>query len=371
MKKIVIIVSVILLSRSFCFGQEIAFETPSPKIIKLNVQFKGITLQNIKKDDVKNNHLAISSSDSTVVKYNTIVFNSDSTKANISVTGIGYGFADIEVKAGNNSIQRRIFVSSLPSIDTTLMVMADTITSLRTQLLLPKEAPIPPNDTVTVPIGTKTLKEQILNTIPFILAALLLVLLGLLFFFYNKIKANKKDIKDLEKTIEDYTLRIDDNEKKLREQNNLTSEKGAWENEERRLKDRIGELQNEIDKLKKNSEGSTIIPHKSSPPPPPPAPQPQSLYADAIIEGKFNRVQEQPDDDTIFELKLNKLSETRANVTIYAAAHRRVIARPSFLDGCDKQILGNTAVIMLREGVATKDGSGKWNITITPEVKIS
>ena len=99
--------------------------------------------------------------------------------------------------------------------------------------------------------------------------------------------------------------------------------------------------------------------------------QPQSLYADSVFEGIFNCVNEQPDDDTIFELKLNNPDDTVAKVIVYAPAQKKVIANPSYLEGCEKQILGNTAVSTQREGIARKVGGGKWIITTPPEVKIS
>lgn len=100
-------------------------------------------------------------------------------------------------------------------------------------------------------------------------------------------------------------------------------------------------------------------------------PQSLSLYADAIIDGKFNRVTEEPDSRSVFELKLLKANDTKANVVIYQAAYARVIANPSFLEGCEKQILGSTTVTLLREGIAHTDSSGKWSLTTVPEVKIS
>ncbi|MDR1848011.1 MAG: hypothetical protein LBR17_07865 [Bacteroidales bacterium] len=102
--------------------------------------------------------------------------------------------------------------------------------------------------------------------------------------------------------------------------------------------------------------------------------QPKTLYADAIIDGKFHRVKEVADEsETNFELKLNRASDTTAKVVVYQGAYRRILANPSFLEGCEKQLIGNnyTAVSMLKDGVAQKESDGKWRITTTPEVKIS
>jgi len=101
---------------------------------------------------------------------------------------------------------------------------------------------------------------------------------------------------------------------------------------------------------------------------------PQTLYADAIIGGRFNRVKEQPDaNESNFELRLARASDTTAKVAVYPDAYRRILANPSFLEGCEKQIMSNspTSVATTREGVAQKDGDGKWRITTTPEVRIS
>ncbi|GHT02193.1 hypothetical protein AGMMS49525_05300 [Bacteroidia bacterium] len=111
-------------------------------------------------------------------------------------------------------------------------------------------------------------------------------------------------------------------------------------------------------------------------PQPVPQNQPKSFYADAIIDDKFNRVKETADEnETNFELKLNRASDTTAKVVVYQGAYRRILANPSFLEGCEKQlsVSGNnyTSVIMIKEGIAQKDSDGKWRITTTPEVKIS
>jgi hypothetical protein len=99
--------------------------------------------------------------------------------------------------------------------------------------------------------------------------------------------------------------------------------------------------------------------------------QQKSLYADAIIDGKFNRVRETPNEDSIFELKLNHAGDTRATVVVYKPAYKRVIVHPSFLNGCENQILGMSNVKMQKEGVAVKDENGNWCIKAKPQVKIS
>lgn len=97
---------------------------------------------------------------------------------------------------------------------------------------------------------------------------------------------------------------------------------------------------------------------------------PVSLYADSIVNGRFNKVRQQPDDDTIFELELKSGNDGRALVRIYEGAYRRILANPSFLDGCDRQMIGNSSVEIQREGVAERDENDKWIMSVKPSVII-
>jgi hypothetical protein len=139
--------------------------------------------------------------------------------------------------------------------------------------------------------------------------------------------------------------------------------------DEEKLKEMVTSIVREI--LSQNHQNQEAVDEPKPQPTVHVQPQPQSLYADFIIDGKFSKVTEQPANNSIFELKLAKAGDTQANVVIYSAAYERVIANPSFLEGCEKQITGNTNVAMQREGIAQKDGSGKWIITTIPEILIS
>lgn len=86
----------------------------------------------------------------------------------------------------------------------------------------------------------------------------------------------------------------------------------------------------------------------------------RTLYADSIIDGYFNKVTEKANDDTTFELHVTK---NGANVSVYSDAIRRIIANPSFLDGCDKQIIGNRIVEIKDKGFAQIQMNGKWKLT--------
>jgi hypothetical protein len=85
------------------------------------------------------------------------------------------------------------------------------------------------------------------------------------------------------------------------------------------------------------------------------------LYADAIIDGFFNKVKEIPNEDTIFELHLK--NNDSATFTIFSGANQLITKRPEFLEGCDKQVLRNSAnVKIIKKGETQKQSNGKWKI---------
>lgn len=87
-----------------------------------------------------------------------------------------------------------------------------------------------------------------------------------------------------------------------------------------------------------------------------------TLYADAIIDDYFVKVRNVPNEDSLFVLHLN--GENLADFVIYQPAYQRVIANPSFLTGCEKQILGDIMQLeILSEGKAQREVStGKWKV---------
>lgn len=206
------------------------------------------------------------------------------------------------------------------------------------------------------------LKINLGNTFPnyviFILSGLVL---GLLIFTLIVNRMKNKKISFISNRKEHYkTLYKDTEEEKV----SLSNLKTNLSSEIFQLKKEKENLQSEIRVLQQNSRNKeeTKIQDKIQ--------IPHSLYADSIINGQFNCVKEQPNEDTIFELKLDQQNNSRATIIIYPEAFRRVIANPAFLEGCEKQILGNNSVTMIIEGIAQKDSSGKWNITKSPIVKI-
>lgn len=93
-----------------------------------------------------------------------------------------------------------------------------------------------------------------------------------------------------------------------------------------------------------------------------PAEPPTALYADAIIDDFFVKVRETPNEDSIFVLQVN--GKNSADFDIYANAYSKVVANPSYLDGCEKQILCETKQIeILSKGFAQQvDANGKWKV---------
>lgn len=186
-----------------------------------------------------------------------------------------------------------------------------------------------------------------------------------------EIEYDKKKIKELE-----------NNEKLLSDEcnsnSNLKSRLEKLEKENTKLKEQCYKLQQNIvgshDKGQViTEENKNVIEHDDSNNNPNIYKQKQRfyLYSDAIVDSSLNKVKERPNDDTIFELILNDQDSTSAKVVIYSGAKRRIIANASFLEGCEKQIIGSNDVVVEREGTAEKDSTtGVWNLIKCPKVII-
>lgn len=98
---------------------------------------------------------------------------------------------------------------------------------------------------------------------------------------------------------------------------------------------------------------------------------PVSLYADSIhLDGFFNRVSEQANEDTVFEIKLKLPSDTMARFTVYEGAHKRVLKNADFIEGCEKQKTNNQPTrLEVEDGTAELTDSGKWKITNKAKIK--
>lgn len=92
------------------------------------------------------------------------------------------------------------------------------------------------------------------------------------------------------------------------------------------------------------------------------------LYADSIIDGVFSHVKEKENDDTVFVLRLK--NETNASITLHKGAYNKVLANASYLEGCEKQIIGNNTIEIVREGEAEKGFNGKWKVVSPLKVEI-
>lgn len=86
------------------------------------------------------------------------------------------------------------------------------------------------------------------------------------------------------------------------------------------------------------------------------------LYADFINDGQFSHVTGDPNDDSNFELHLT--SEKTASFVVYKPASPRIVRNPAaFLQGCEKQVIGQTGEIEIRhEGRAECDSDGQWKV---------
>jgi ribosomal protein L40E len=94
------------------------------------------------------------------------------------------------------------------------------------------------------------------------------------------------------------------------------------------------------------------------------------LYADAIINGAFHRVSEQPNEDTVFELLVTSSARTTQQFRIYSEACKRVLKNPDFVDGCDKQrISAQPQNLEVEPGETVQDEFGKWKIIKKVKVK--
>lgn len=89
---------------------------------------------------------------------------------------------------------------------------------------------------------------------------------------------------------------------------------------------------------------------------------PLTLYADAIIDDYFFKVSEIPREDSVFVLHLD--GDASAVYNIYEPAYQKIVANPSFLEGCEKQILGDTLQLeIVSEGKAQREPlDGKWKV---------
>lgn len=94
----------------------------------------------------------------------------------------------------------------------------------------------------------------------------------------------------------------------------------------------------------------------------------KKLYADAISNGEFYNMSNTPGDLSVYELVL--VNDTNATFTVYAAAEKRVVARPGNLEGCEADIMqGGKSLQTIKPGEACEIG-GKWKVITSLKVRI-
>ncbi|MBO6024650.1 MAG: hypothetical protein J6P83_07350 [Bacteroidales bacterium] len=207
-------------------------------------------------------------------------------------------------------------------------------------------------------------KSSLMKIFPFLLLGLVFILFVL--FFVDRAKRKDRLKEEVVRIVlESKRLKSwrDDSEAKPRVQSTVQNVK-TYDREINDLLRRIGALEDKNQK-EEQSYRKTEIPISQ----PIPTKNNMMLYGDFINDGCFSRVKENPDDDTNFELHL--INERTASFIIYRPACPRIISNPmAFLQGCEKQVLGNTIVSIVKEGTAMKDDNGKWRISDELKVEI-
>jgi len=194
-----------------------------------------------------------------------------------------------------------------------------------------------------------------------ILLGAILGILLLYFFFVKKVKAehecNERDLSQRIAELRDEKTKL--NSEVLRLQSKIQS----IEKEKQQLFDENVALGEEIDRLKSiGHEVNDNRVEKTKAVSPQTSGSSTVLYADAIIDNYFVKVRETPDEDSIFVLHLN--GENSTDFSIYKSAYQRVVANPSFLEGCEKQVLGDTMQLeIVSKGKAQRElSNGKWKV---------
>lgn len=210
-----------------------------------------------------------------------------------------------------------------------------------------------------------------------IVGTLIIAIIAFIILYKKIEKSFLEDLKDAEKETYELRRQLNDKhsdksikEKRLKE---LEGEIDKFKKENDSLKMEIMHLQKNSSKVQSTTNQEIVEnqPVIDNNPPTPEPPRIVSLYSDCIVDGYFNRVSERPDEDTVFELVLDDENKSMASVNVYQGAHRRIIANPAFIDGCEKQIVGNSNVNVENKGIAEKDAdNGKWRLIKAPIIEI-
>ena len=93
------------------------------------------------------------------------------------------------------------------------------------------------------------------------------------------------------------------------------------------------------------------------------------LYANFIHNNEFqNIVSGQPNDLSVFEIHVSEDGKT-ASFQVFIGAEERVISRPNYLAGCEKEIISGGTQLLQTPGKALEAG-GKWIVDKPLKVKI-
>ncbi|MBR0175866.1 MAG: LysM peptidoglycan-binding domain-containing protein [Bacteroidales bacterium] len=193
--------------------------------------------------------------------------------------------------------------------------------------------------------------------------------LGVMFVYVFCVKKLKAELESKENELYQANSRLSTEKTNVNtELSRLRSKIQTLEREKRELLDENVGLGEEIDRLKAapnnylNENSKMELDSNSSKSSNHATASSVTLYADAIIDGYFVRVREIPNEDSIFVMLLN--GEGTATFEVYESAYNRVVANPSFLEGCEKQIIGESLRLeIISKGVAQRDFSnGKWKI---------
>lgn len=204
----------------------------------------------------------------------------------------------------------------------------------------------------------------------FALAALLVGLIVYVLLRLKELNENSDDIAGLDSKVMEL-------ERKTKELSNnlLSSSSVTLEKDSRDLKNENREIKSRVESLEELVRAIEALVHNLQESRAQIVEQPQEigdtrhlLYADSILEGFLTYVSDNVTDDTIFILKLN--DETHASISLYEPAFGKIIANASYLDGCEKQIIGKNTVEVIQEGSTIREGSGKWRVVVPLKVEI-
>ena len=166
-------------------------------------------------------------------------------------------------------------------------------------------------------------------------------------------KPEKTDyVREYEKLKDEFHALDKDYERLKKSNSVLLSERNEWEKKYKELKKQVEKTHGNAESSKQNTDNQNISK--------PVAPV-TVLYADAIVDDFFNEVKEMPDEDAIFELDLH--NPYTASFTIYHSAKQKILANPSVLNGCNKQVLNNAQNVKIEsEGKAQLQANDKWKV---------